>query len=170
MERIVQAARRIKETWEFRHFEIDSLVEIIFAGNLLHQLAHAYMKTESARYYTPWGRVMEEGLVAAYALSCFDDERSRAVFKSHLSRQTLEYKGFTYFEPFSQPDLKRLLGAWSRNNVRKGLELSLSRDYSHLPLQLYEHVFDHHNSFFSNQPEKFWQTLTMEILHEATGK
>lgn len=170
MERVVQAACRIKEIWEFRSLDIDVLVEIIFSAHLLHQLAHAYMKTEPARYYTPWGRVMEEGLVAAYAMSCFEDEQSRAVLKAHLSRQPLEYKGFAYFEPFSQSDLQRLLRAWSRNNVRNGLELSLSRGFSHQPLHVYEHVFYLHSNFFSNQPEKFWQTLAMETLREAAGK
>ncbi len=168
MERIVHDARRIQETWDFRHLDLDSLVEIIFAAQFLDQLAHAYMKTEPARYYTPWGRVMEEGLVAAYAMSCFEDEQSRSVLKAYLSRQLLEYRGFNYFEKFSQSDLKRLLQAWSRNNVRRYLELSLFRGSAHRSLHLYELVFNRDSSL-SNQPDKLWQTVALETLREATG-
>ena len=123
MERMVRAAGRIKEAWDFRALDMDTLLKIIFSAYLLHQLAYAYVKTETDRSYTPWGRLMEEGLVAAYTMSCFKDEAGRAVLRAHLSRQPLEYLWFTYFESFSQANLQHLLRIWNRNNVRHGLEL-----------------------------------------------
>lgn len=130
MERIVRAASRIKETWDFRALNVDTLLETVFAAYLLQQLAYAYMKTETGRYYTPWGQIMEEGLVAAHTMSCFKDELSRAVLRAHLSRQPLEFLWFAYFESFSQAELQRLLRIWKRNNVRHGLESSRFRKSS----------------------------------------
>ena len=169
MERIVQSARRLKETWAYRLIELEKIIEILFAANVLHQLAHAYMKTEPSRYYTPWGRVMEESLVTAYVMSCFDDDLCRAVIKSHLAREPLEYQCFSYYESVRRHELKRLLQAWSRNNVRKGLKLSLSRELTFLPRRLYDHVFYQHASFFSHQPDTFWKIMAMEVLREAVS-
>ena len=166
MERIVQAASRIKEIPDFKSLDMNILTEIIFSAYLLYQLAHGYMKTELVGYHTPWVRVMEKGLVAAYTMSCFKDEQSRAVFRAHLSRQPFEYKGFTYFERFSQSDLQYLLRAWSCNHMRDGHELS---EFRHPSLQ-HPHVDYLNSSSFSNQPEKFWQTLAIETLREATAR
>lgn len=166
MERIVRAASRIKEIRDFRSCDMNVLTEIVFSAYLLYQLAHGYMKTELVGYHPPWVRVMEKGLVAAYTMSCFKDEQSRAVFRAHLSRQPFEYKGFTYFKHFSQSDLQFLLRAWSCNHMCNGHELSKFRHPS-----LQHPRVDYLNSgFFSNQPEKFWQTLAIETLREATAR
>lgn|GEM_PF-6431040 len=145
MERIVGAASRIKETWDFRSLDMNNLIEIIFSYYLLHQLVYAYMKTGPAQYCIPWVRVIEEGLVAAFTMSCFNDEHSKAVLRAHLSRKPLDYKVFADFEHYSHSDLQYLLRAWSCNSMRNGLQQSKS---NHPSLQ-HLHVNDLNSSFFS---------------------
>ncbi len=154
MERVVRAAGRIKENREFRSLHIDTLVEIVFSATVLHQLAHAYIKTAPDSYYTPSGRILVEGLVTAYTLSCFKDEQSKAVVRTYFSRQPLECPGLTRFEHLSQSELQDLLRIWSRNNMRNGSVIRQFRKsafrYPHLREQSIPEP-----QVFSNQPEEF---------------
>jgi hypothetical protein len=127
MERIVQVASRIKETSDHRSLSLNTLVGIIFSAYLIRELVHAYLNTDSYWYYTPWVQVLEKGLIAAYTMSCFKDEQSKAVVRSHLSRQPLEYKGFVCFEHFTRPELQDLLRVWSRSNMGNAMEPSRFR-------------------------------------------
>ncbi len=170
MDRIVGAAQKIKDLWSFRQVNLDQLVEIIFSAYLMQQLARAHNRNESDRYFTSWGRVIEENLIIAYSLSCFDDELSREVVKSHIARQPLGYRGYAFFENLTQYEISKLLRAWSQNNVSKALKMDLIWNISGLPLPLFEKASFGFRGFFASRPEKFWKILATEIVYTAIGE
>jgi len=85
--------------------------DIVFQFVVIHELAHAYQGM-CKDYSKEWGKVIEESLANAVAYSHFEKKEKNAILE-HISQQPCEYKGYTFWNPDSEPrSLLHLLDFW----------------------------------------------------------
>lgn len=75
-------------------------VELATAQVVFHELAHAWLDTDLARYLTPWGRLVEEGLCEAGSSLHFDEveeKPDRALVNRLLLDGPIEYRSFRFW-------------------------------------------------------------------------
>lgn len=78
-------------------------VELSTAQVIFHELAHAWLDTDLARYRTPWGRLIEESLCEAESSLDFDSgegKSERAIINRLLLDGPIEYRAFRFWNRF----------------------------------------------------------------------
>ena len=96
-----------------------------FANVLLHELAHATMKTDAGRYNKLYGKVIEESLATSLAHIRFDEDDERWAVNRLIQTQPQEYKAYAFWRDFPLRHLKNVSKSWSENQPSTNLVLML---------------------------------------------
>jgi hypothetical protein len=166
--------------------------DIVFQFVVLHELAHAYHGM--CKYYSKdWGKVIEESLANAVAYVNFEKTEKNAILE-HISQQPCEYKGYTFWDPDSEPNAIRFWFRLWRSSVPSAFTISDYHDFLHRFFHDYHeiiwdiyrirlmymhgllHKFIHeflqeliHEFIRNKNPELFYKFLAVEILREGTA-
>lgn len=178
MERIAAAAKKMNTIPGFIRRDINDVMKNLIASVIIHELAHAYLRTNYTRYTTIWGRMIEESLITAYTLTLMqNDPSSVPVLIQDISNQPLEYRGYTYFNQFTQSGLRQLFDAWKHDNSQRFLKLcptkSLLSQYGGKigpwPAAGTDKEFDKYIDTICSSYDSYWMVLAKEILEKAIG-
>lgn len=170
MERVVTDAKRINGIYGFKGIALGEIIDTITVSIILHELMHAYLNTESARYGELWGRLIEESLVTAYTLEALKQMPGMRILIKDLSELPLEYRASTYFDGRSLRELTLILEAWKANDARKCMRLCPpSGLLAHCggKIEIWrsgDYLFDRFEATMSHPPEPYWRLLGEEIL------
>jgi len=156
--------------------------DIVFQFVVIHELAHAYQGM--CKYYSKeWGKVIEESLANAVAYSHFE-KKEKNVILEHISQQPCEYKGYTFWNPDSEPrNLLYWLDFW-RESLPFLPTFFRHREFLHKFFYTYigsaiieryswpdiEHLVYEFSHYIGNKNlEHFYKLLAVEILRAGTA-
>lgn len=172
-ERIVRDAELIQNQYGFRTKDINEIVKIITVYTILHELTHAYIKCDPIKYNEPWGKLIEESLVTAYAMAILRENPYFSVLKADLTSKPLEYRSSTFFNDYNITNLKYLLDLWRKDNSRSFLLLCPPSEISALYKGDTGHWPTRDNDFerilrgICYPAEDFWMIIAKEIIKKV---
>lgn len=160
-------------------------LECAVAQVVFHELAHAWLDTDMARYRTFWGRMIEESLCEAESSLLFPEEErpERALVNRLLMAGTIEYRGFRYWNRHerrhggrmrrylmsSYQDSGAVLDLWKRCSYESLFDDVASHDATGLACSLFDGDFGEFAKANSSLPrarlaEIFWKQVARRIL------
>jgi len=105
---------------EKKHYTPEAKGEItttLFTEILLHELTHAYLKTDERITHKPFGKVIEETLCNATAFEQFDTWQGKSLLMRFHSQQPVSYRGYTFWHN-RDITIRSLLSAWKEKSER----------------------------------------------------
>lgn len=160
-------------------------LECAVAQVVLHELAHAWLDTDMARYRTFWGRLIEESFCEAESNLLFPEEErpERALVNRLLMAGTIEYRSFRYWNRLelrhrgrmrrylmsSYRDSEAVLELWKRCSYESLFDDVASHDATGLACSLFDGDFGEFAKANSALPrtrlvEIFWKQVARGIL------
>ncbi len=150
-------------------------VEYSTAQVVFHELAHAWLKTDPARYRTPWGRLIEESICEAESSLHFDnkEEKSgRALINRLLLEGPIEYRSFRFWNrleisPWHESrSLSDIMEMWKRYSYDSLFEVTAGYDVDWNANELFGHDFRE----FVNANNSLPKARMLEIIWKQAAR
>jgi hypothetical protein len=171
-------AKRLPTTPTGRVKKPDTGFRILFAQVLFHELGHAYMFSDQQVVKKSgdefWTRVIEESLANTLSWGRFNPGE-RSLVNQMISSQPVEYRGCTFWQEFSNPEVREMARAWSDYKPHPHpplMEVLFARTAA-FRNRLTRYTADSEMEYFAQiyldkeHPEKFWKVVAHRILIEV---
>ncbi len=144
-----------------------STTQVVF-----HELAHAWLKTDLARYRTPWGRLIEESLCEAESCLYFDNEEKnpgRALVNRLLVEGPIEYRSYRFWNRRHSDAIEDSIELWKAYTYKCLFDDVADFDVSWYTHELFGGNFGRFVKNNSSLPkarlvEIFWKQVARRIL------